>query len=181
MQKVSPEDHAILPQLKKIYDYSFPPDERRDFDAMTELLKTTPYFTFYAIIKDDKTAGLFSTWDLGKIMFVEHIAVSEDFRGIGIGQSVLRSWLDQQKMPVVLEVERPNNEISVRRIAFYERLGFRHWNINYIQPAYSPGQYPVPLHLMTYGDIDLDISFKEIQQLIYLNVYSLTVDSGRCE
>jgi hypothetical protein len=57
---------------------------------------------------------------------------------------------------VLIEVELPETEMARRRIGFYKRLGFcPHHDIEYIQPPYSDGLSPLPLMLMTHGNVDM--------------------------
>ncbi len=53
-------------------------------------------------------------------------------------------------MPVLLEVEPPVDEITRRRVAFYQSHGLLlRDEVPYIQPPYSPGLPPVPMCIMT--------------------------------
>ena len=46
-------------------------------------------------------------------------------RNGGIGAEAMKQFLAFCGTPVVLEVEMPADEMSKRRIGFYERLGFK--------------------------------------------------------
>lgn len=172
---VSPDEREILSSLRSMYDAAFPTDERRIFDSVVELVRSDPDFNLYAIVKDNEPVGLFSEWQLGGFVFVEHFAVADKHRGMGVGQRILGQWLQEQSLPIVLEVERPEDEITNRRVALYERAGFRHWPVDYVQPAYAIDKNPVPMHLMTYGDINLDEVLEEVRQKIYQKVYPGTL------
>lgn len=45
-------------------------------------------------------------------------------RGRGYGAQAL-SLLGERKKTVILEIDPPNDEVSVRRKAFYERAGYK--------------------------------------------------------
>ncbi len=79
--------------------------------------------------------------------------------------------LNMSTKPPVLEVEPPADEMSERRIGFYERLGLSlRVDYEYIQPAYSEDRKALPMRLMTFGvpdDADLGLPVR----LIYENVY----------
>ena len=47
-----------------------------------------------------------------------------EMRGRGCGAQAL-SLLGERKKTVILEIDPPNDEVSVRRKAFYERAGYR--------------------------------------------------------
>lgn len=75
--------------------------------------------------------------------------------------------------PVVLEVEIPAEEMSKRRIGFYERLGYVLDDHVYYQPPYRRGEEFLEMRLMTYGDINLQQSFEEVKNCIYRDVYGV--------
>ena len=70
-----------------------------------------------------------------------------------------------------LEVEPPEDELTRRRIAFYERNGFIYHDFAYMQPALSKGQNTIPLKIMTTGDKLDKTAFEEIKELLYSQVY----------
>ena len=75
--------------------------------------------------------------------------------------------------PVVLEVEMPTEEMSKRRIGFYERLGYVLDDHVYFQPPYRQGEPLLEMRLMTYGAIDLKQSFEEVKNCIHRYVYGV--------
>ena len=57
---------------------------------------------------------------------------------------------------VLIEVEKPTDDDTRRRISFYEKNGFKlREDINYVQPPYSAEQSGVEMLLMTHGDVRL--------------------------
>lgn len=75
--------------------------------------------------------------------------------------------------PAVLEVEKPLDNISQRRIRFYERLGFVLCTRSYTQPPYSPEKQPLELYLMSFGKIDLNQVFDTVASRIHQKVYGV--------
>ena len=75
---------------------------------------------------------------------------------------------------ICLEVEFPDNEISRRRIGFYERNGFVLNNYPYIQPPISEGRNPVPLKIMTTDKGITEEQFNKIRALLYKYVYNVS-------
>ena len=69
-------------------------------------------------------------------------------RGSGIGSGLMRAYLAQSALPVVLEVEATGSEIAQRRIGFYQRLGFALSRVGYIQPCLQGDVSDIPLLLM---------------------------------
>lgn len=58
-----------------------------------------------------------------------------EMRGRGCGAQAL-SLLGERKKTVILEIDPPNDEVSVRRKAFYERAGYRANPFEHIHPPY---------------------------------------------
>lgn len=170
-KEVTPND-PILDSIEKTYNASFPVFERRDFSLLRELMQKESNFSMYALLKDDQYVGFITVWYLDHFYYIEHFAIDESARNGGIGAIAMKSLLAILDGPVVLEVELPEDELSRRRIGFYERLGFvldsRH---PYKQPPYCEGHPWLDLHLMTYGDINLQESFEDVKTKIYTYVY----------
>lgn len=138
--------------LRRIYEDSFPADERRDYDSLLQLVETEDSFNMEAVYLDDMVVGFISSWRFDEWRYIEHFAVDAAMRGSGIGQVVLRNFVESDTLPVVLEVEPPIDEMCRRRVDFYTRQGFvLHDSYRYIQPPYDSGRNEVELRLMTCG------------------------------
>lgn len=139
-------------EVRRIYETSFPADERREYDSLLQLVTAEEAFNLEVVYRDDAVVGFISSWHFDEWRYVEHFAVDAALRGCGIGQEVLRRFLDSSERPVVLEVEPPADAASRSRIEFYKRQGFvLHDTYSYMQPPYDPGKNPVELFLMTYN------------------------------
>ncbi len=172
VQPIRPNDEESLEIIQTIYEQSFPPNERREFSDIVELIIGEPSFTLYGILNQNKqTAGFLTEWKFDDFIYLEHFAVNGQLRGGGIGRKILGSYIKQVSLPILLEVEKPEDEWSKRRISFYERLGFSLWDIPYIQPAYHKDKSPLPMLLMTIGTLDLKHTFEEVKNKLYRVVY----------
>lgn len=164
---------SLLNQVENTYLSSFPPCERRDFVILKELLLTQPRFAIQALLRDGKYVGFITFWDMEDFCYIEHFAIEESARNGGIGREVLRQFLKQCDMPVVLEVEKPQDEMSKRRIKFYENLGFVLDLHPYQQPPYRQGGNWVDMYLMAYGPIDLSKQYEKVKENLYQYVYAI--------
>ena len=163
--------------LNDIYDVlssSFPYNERRAKYDVKNLLKNKQE-VFLKIIYDGKIIGVIAYRDVGNIRFFEYFAISPKLRSKGIGSIALEKFISDFSVSktkiLVLEVERPTDKVKKRRIAFYERFGFKLNNYDYNQPNYHTGR-PVPMFLMTYK---LELSFSDfnfVKKVLYDNVYA---------
>ena len=149
LTQVHATDIEFLKFIERIYTESFPPDERRDFSDVIRLLEENDDF------------------------FIEHFAVDSSCRGSGYGATAMTELLKRINNPAVLEVEKPLDDISQRRIRFYERLGFVLCTRPYTQPPYSSEKQPLELYLMSFGKIDLNQVFDTVASRIHQKVYGV--------
>lgn len=118
-------------------------------------------------------AGFLTAWDFNDFIYLEHFAIDEAARNGGIGGKALKQFLASCRVPIVLEVEIPTDDLSKRRIGFYERLGFQLDTHLYYQPPYRQGGPTLEMRLMTYGDLPLSASFEAVKTTLYKNVYGV--------
>src|SRR5512135_774110 len=121
-------------EVWRIYESSFPPDERRSLERQLPLFQNKRY-SLLAAVEGGRVLGFISAWELEGFSFIEHIAISEAERGRGAGTWIMKEFLSGRMM-AILEVEPPRVPLQKRRVAFYERLGFRLNGQDYIQPPY---------------------------------------------
>lgn len=164
----------LLDKVEKTYNESFPEAERREFSLVRELVKDEPRFVVYTLLRDQVYVGFLTAWRFGSFNYVEHFAIDASARNGGIGGESMKQFLALCDVPVVLEVEIPADEISKRRIGFYERLGYQLDDHIYFQPPYRSGESLLEMRLMTYGEIDLKQSFEEVKSHIHRHVYGVT-------
>ncbi|MCD8263067.1 MAG: GNAT family N-acetyltransferase [Tannerellaceae bacterium] len=172
-QLLNSKDQELLDKIEETYNHSFPTTERRDFSLVKELLEEEPLFSLYALLQDNLYVGFISIWDFNSFIYIEHFAIDQQARNGGIGRIALQKFIAQVELPIILEVELPEEEMSKRRIGFYERIGFSFCNIPYFQPPYRKGETNIELRLMSYGEIDLCIQFENVRNLVYRHVYGL--------
>lgn len=166
----------LLEQVKHTYEASFPTNERRDFALLRELVKESPYFRMYALFRGKTYVGFLTAWGFETFVYIEHFAIDEAARCGGIGAEAMRLFLASTALPVVLEVELPTDELSRRRIGFYERLGFVLDTHPYFQPPYHPGDEPLEMHLMYVGDVKMEERFEPISKQLHREVYGISKD-----
>ena len=136
---------------KEIYNSSFPLDERRDFDLVLDMVGKEG-FDFYVIkssLEDEIPIGIISIWEFYDFAYIEHFAIDLSLRQKGYGSKVLNEIINKYSKPFIIEVEPPTNVEALKRIDFYKKLNFSLLDFNYLQPAYSPTQNPLPMNLMT--------------------------------
>ena len=86
-------------------------------------------------------------WKAGDFHYVEHLAVSPRLRGQNMGSKALAAFAEGRR--VILEIDPPEDEISVRRLHFYQRLGFVENPQEYIHPSFRKPFHAHRLLLMS--------------------------------
>ena len=159
-----------------LYMSSFPEDERRDFDINFELIETKD-FDFFVIIDslpEPKPIGIISIWYFEDYIYIEHFAIDENERFKGKGKEIIKTLIDSVKMPIIIEVEPPIDEITKKRVVIYEGLDFELLDYFYLQPPNSKAMNPIELKLMVYDKKLLDNKpLEEIITEIYEFVYGV--------
>lgn len=173
---VLPARTNLSKKLSDIYNYSFPPEEQRDWGEIMEYAGDTGHpLTFLLIERDGKACGFITYWQFDGFRYVEHFAVAAAERGGGIGSMAMMEFLEMGDDAVVLEVEPSANGVQAeRRIAFYERCGFRGYpEYHYVQPPYCPGKPEVPLMLMVSATGGCEPDLGEVNRTLRKVVYGV--------
>lgn len=162
----------------KLYNDSFPSDERRIYNDISEISTFVENkkgkFNCFVCEEDGVFIGFITYWKFDGYVYVEHFAIDPLQRGKNIGSKMLNHLIDTCGGKVLLEVELPEDEMSRRRIGFYERHGFKtREDIYYIQPAYSAEQNGMQLLLMTLGEVKLE-STKDLREMLH-EVYGYNI------
>ena len=164
--------HAYLTPIRSWYETAFPPEERRPFDALI-LLLPCPAMHLCALVQDEQLVGFIIYWQWTDVdlLFIEHFAIDPDRRNQQLGQQALTQVLTIPAAYYLLETELPTDDLSERRIRFYERQGFQVNHVPYAQPPYQSGNPPIPMHLMSKPVIHSRELFDAFCQLIAERVY----------
>lgn len=142
---------ADIGEFEKIYELmerAFPYEERRDKNEARDCF-LNDRFSAFKIEDGGDFAGFLTAWEFEKFVFFEHLAVLPEKRNSGIGSlAVEEAKKYYSGKTLVLEVEKPLSDITKRRVAFYERHGFKNNGVFYEQPSYH-NESPVELDLMS--------------------------------
>lgn len=157
---ITTADDPHLPFVKKLYHTAFPEAERRDWQSLLDMLDTQNEMWMQVIEEDGLAIGFWVFWILGDFYFLEHFSVDPDLRGKRYGERVMQELIQYDQ--VILEVEPPSTENALRRIGFYERLGFSLLSFTYLQPSYRDPEAAYPMLLMTNAVIKED----ELQNMV---------------
>lgn len=137
---------------------AFPYEERRDYIDQQECLKNN-CFNFFELYNDE-AVGFVSLWEYDEFVFLEHIAIDESKRSGGYGTKAIELLKSTYKKPVILEAEAPVTEQQIKRIKFYDRLGFKVNDFYYEQPSYHGGK-GVPLKILSFPHLLTEKEFRK--------------------
>ena len=140
------------PQAAAIYAQSFPLHEQR-LPHQQEAAWAHPQYRYHLFVEDQELVGVLLTWETEDFCYVEHFAISAQVRGRQFGSRILQQYCQQQASDgrrVILEIDPPADDLSRRRQAFYQRLGFAECPFSHRHPAYRPGFPPHPLVVLSF-------------------------------
>lgn len=162
--------------MEELLTAAFPPEEYRELHILREYTDRINNFHNNIIFDDETPIGLITYWDFGHFYYFEHFAINPALRNGGYGKKVLDFLCKELRLPIVLEVEAPVEEMAQRRINFYKRQGFVLWEKEYQQPPYKTGDSFLPMHLMVQGSLECERDFSEVRKRIYQEVYNAPID-----
>lgn len=160
-------------QIYSIMKDSFPVIEYRSYEGQKMLLSNPYYRLLTQEDEHGKVIAFLAGWEFESFRFVEHIAVSPVIRGGGRGRQLMEQFMKESALPVILEVEPPEDELKRRRIGFYERLGFQVGDHKYVQPPLREGQPELPLCIMSYPQRLTETEFHSYKEQLYREVYGI--------
>lgn len=166
--------HEHYSYLENLMQTAFPLEERRNNYLQREFTDNHPLFICNLISNQENPVGLITYWDLDTFYYIEHFAIDSQIRNMGYGKrtlSLLKGFLHK---PIVLEVEVPNDELTRKRISFYQSQGFHlHDSFPYLQPPYREEDNWLPLKLMSYGKEYTIEELEKCKDKIHQNVYGV--------
>ncbi len=170
---VSVED-VYWEALWHLYESAFPSAERRNRQQMERMLSERTDMYFNAVLEEE-LAGFFVYWVFGDFYYLEYLAVFPELRNKRIGQKVLEYAAQYLKGSRLLEVEPPADEITTRRVRFYQRNGYEVLDKDYSQPSYDGEKEGVALWIMGNRSYDnpevLQRRLESIKQKVYRENY----------
>ena len=159
-------------EIYKIMENSFPLTEFRPKKEQLALFDDNRYHIL-GIRRNGKIISFAAVWHFDEFLFIEHLATMPKYRNQGLGKNILCELIQNDNGIVCLEVEPPIDELTNRRVAFYERCGMCFNSYPYIQPSITKGRSPVSLFIMTSHHTIDELEFNHIKNLLYKNVYKI--------
>jgi len=134
----------------KIYSVSFPVHEQRNEQQQISAFGKENY---YLIIKTEgeKLLSFIAYWDFDDYVYIEHLAVNPQYRGANIGSNTLNSFAEIIGKTILLEIDPIIDDVSRKRLHFYEKLGYVLNPYEHSHPAYDINFKPHRLLVLSHG------------------------------
>ncbi len=147
--RISSKDDYYFKDAMEIYKSSFPIFEQRTLKSQIEVLKNKEY-NCSAICENDELIGILFYWKYDKYIYIEHLAISQNLRGKNYGSRLLNEFCKNNKN-TILEIDIPADDVSIKRLNFYSKLGFKMQNFEHIHPPYRKGYEGHTLKVMSFN------------------------------
>ncbi|MDO5407954.1 MAG: GNAT family N-acetyltransferase [Eubacteriales bacterium] len=155
-ERIKGAEHRMYEQALRLYRISFPPHEQREALSQKRILGDGEYH-FDLIYDEELFVGLALYWETEQFLYLEHFCILPEARNRRYGQKVLEKLKERQKT-LILEIDPPEDDISIRRKGFYERCGFVENPYSHVHPPYHSGNDGHRLRIMTCpGQIDREM------------------------
>ena len=131
-----------------LYENSFPIAERR---KLKDHLRACESNLFHptSIWEDDQLIGIAFYWEWSTYRYVEYLAVLPELHGKGYGSQIIKKIRDSE-FTIMLEIDPLINELSVRRLQFYEQAGFQLTPYRFVHLPYRLDGEPQELLILSY-------------------------------
>ena len=135
--RITDTQHEMYKKAMELYANSFPMHEQREAKSQAAILGDSEYH--FALAYDDDTfVGEALYWEWDGYIYVEHLCILSEMRNKAYGGKVLELLAAENKK-VILEIDPPVDDISIRRRGFYERSGFIENPYAHVHPPYHRG------------------------------------------
>jgi len=145
IERITTTSHPLYADAIDLYKISFPLHEQREEKSQIAIL-SNPAYHFDVVCDNEQFVGEILYWEIGDFLYIEHFCVLPSMRNKHYGQNILDAL---KSKPLILEIDPPIDEISLRRKGFYERCGFVENSYKHIHPPYHKGNVGHELVVMS--------------------------------
>lgn len=184
--KIELDQKETLDEVFKIYQNSFPANERQTLETLKIRLKEKKEVLFAAKINNEMVGIGFLFNLLGSdFLLLDYLAVKQNYRGKQIGEALfshLKNYARLQKKHLLMEVDDPefgdDKPYRVKRLAFYQKNGaFWLKDIKYILPALDGTNPTEQILMLVPQNSKSEFSGEEIKDLVkrlYAELYGIS-------
>ncbi|WP_392564202.1 GNAT family N-acetyltransferase [Orbus wheelerorum] len=146
--RLTDKDLLEIDLVNSLYDSAFPEHEKRRYQGRNSIQRLDDYYLYY-FSDNGAFIGFIGSWKIDDFFYIEHFAVLPTSRGQGYGQKVLKMFSWQVKN-IILEIDPVIDEISQKRLRFYQHCGFKENNYSHVHPSYHPQYEPHKLEILSF-------------------------------
>lgn len=146
--RLTSADNAKFADAIGLYGSSFPAHELRESASQRHIM-AHPEYHFDLIYDAEQWCGDILYWETADFIYVEHFCIRPELRGQRVGQRAL-ALLGKCGKTVILEIDPPTDDISIRRKGFYTRCGYCENPFPHVHPPYHKGFSGHDLVVMSY-------------------------------
>lgn len=167
---VNNQSHPLFESVWSTYECSFPEFEKRVKRDQIKVLEDNRY-KVYAILDNKDYVGFITIWDFDKYCFIEHFAIDPINRGKSYGKEIIKKIQSlYSNRIVILEIDPPIDDISKRRLKFYEGLGFIISDLHHLNLPYRKGGEGHRLYIMTFPNPITQDEYEAFNDFLYTEV-----------
>lgn len=158
------KDDKMFNDAIMLYRKSFPYHEQREIESQKEILSDKEY-NFDLIYDNDNFVGIILYWETLNYIYIEHFCIEPNMRNKKYGENALE-LLKKKNKTMILEIDQPIDEISIRRKLFYTRVGYKENTFNHIHPPYSKFNKGHSLLVMSYPDFLTQVEYNNFNSYL---------------
>lgn len=172
LERITSENHPMYKKAMELYHKSFPWHEQRENSSQDDILGNEAYH--FDLVYDGVTfVGEVLYWEIADFLYIEHFCILPEMRSRGYGEKVLSIL---QEKPLILEIDPPQDEISIRRKGFYQRCGFTANTFSHVHPPYHKDTEGHALVVMSSPRLltqdEYDTFRRSLETMVMKNVYN---------
>lgn len=149
--KIYPDNTDKWEKVWNLYESSFPIAERRRLEDHKRAFSNSLFHPL-SVWEEEELLAIIFYWEWDNYRYIEYLAVSENMRGKGIGFQIINHMKDSNHT-LILEIDPLVNELSVRRLQFYERAGFTLTPYRFLHLPYRLNGTTQELLILSYPDM----------------------------
>ncbi|MCH7349633.1 GNAT family N-acetyltransferase [Aeromonas bestiarum] len=161
--------HPDWPLVWQIYGSSFPRYEQRQ-PQHQQVKMADPHFHCQLFYQGDVLLGFIFWWACGEQIYIEHLAINPALRGQNHGSRLLAAFCETAGRTVILEIDPPEDEIAIRRLRFYQSLGFCLNDHDHVHPPYHPDYQGHGLRVLSYPNPINPAEYQQFNRMLVTRV-----------
>lgn len=158
------ENNKYFKKAWKIYQEAFPPEEKRTLKEQIKLFDKRS-FKMLCYVEDEVVLAILFYWQIDSYTYLEHFAVNTILRGRSYGSKILEEFISNNQN-IILEIEPIIDEITQKRLAFYERFDFKVNNHTHFQVPFRKNAQELQLIFLSHKKALPDDKYKILYQMM---------------